>query len=189
MKADPELDFIPVLLLTANATLESRVEGLGTGADDYLTKPFSMPELTARVDNLIESRSRLRQRLPGHTPLVVGPIDVQSSDEAFLEKLGGVIEERMDDPEFGVDELARAMSESRSNLYRRLAKLDVPSAAELIRSLRLQRAGQLLSARAGTVGEIAYGTGFRSVSHFSRCFKQEYGTSPSRYREQHPPVS
>jgi len=187
MKADPELDFIPVLLLTANASLESRVEGLGTGADDYLTKPFSMPELTARVDNLIESRSRLRQRLPGHTPLVVGPIGVQSSDEAFLEKLSRVIEERMDDPDFGVDELARAMSESRSNLYRRLAKLDVPSSAELIRSLRLQRAGQLLTARAGTVGEIAYGTGFRSVSHFSRCFKQEYGTSPSLYREQHPP--
>jgi transcriptional regulator GlxA family with amidase domain len=114
---------------------------------------------------------------------------VQSSDEAFLEKLSRTIEERMDDPAFGVDELARAMSESRSNLYRRLAKLDVPWAAELIRSLRLQRAGQLLAARAGTVGEIAYGTGFRSVSHFSRCFKQEFGTSPSRYREQHPPGS
>lgn len=189
MKADPELDFIPVLLLTANASLESRVEGLGTGADDYLIKPFSMPELTARVDNLIESRRRLRQRLPVHAPLAVGPIEVQSSDEAFLEKLSRVIEERMDDPDFGVDELARAMSESRSNLYRRLAKLDVPSASELIRSLRLQRAGQLLAARAGTVGEIAYGTGFRSVSHFSRCFKQEYGTSPSRYREQLPPGS
>jgi signal transduction histidine kinase/DNA-binding NarL/FixJ family response regulator len=189
MKADPELDFIPVLLLTANASLESRVEGLGTGADDYLTKPFSMPELTARVENLIESRRRLRQRLRVHTPLAVGPIEAQSSDEAFLEKLSRVIEERMDDPDFGVDELARSMSESRSNLYRRLGKLGVPSAAELIRSLRLQRAGQLLSARAGTVGEVAYGTGFRSVSHFSRCFKQEYGTSPSRYRDQQPAES
>ncbi len=189
MKADPELDFIPILLLTAKASPESRVEGLGTGADDYLTKPFNMQELTVRVDNLIESRRRLRQRIPPHRPLTVGPIDVQSSDEAFLEKLTRVTEERMDDPEFGVDELARAMSESRSNLYRRLSKIGAPSAAELIRSLRLQRASQLLSAQAGTVGEIAYGVGFRSVSHFSRCFKDEFGTTASQYREQQAPGS
>lgn len=189
MKADPELDFIPVLLLTAKASPESRVEGLGTGADDYLTKPFNMQELTARVDNLIESRRRLRQRIPKHRSLTVTPIDVQASDEVFMEKLTRAIGERMDDPEFGVDELARAMSESRSNLYRRLSKLGAPSAAELIRSLRLQRAGQLLSAQAGTVGEIAYGVGFRSVAHFSRSFKDEYGATPSQFRQQQTPGS
>ena len=189
MKADPELDFIPVLLLTARASPESRVEGLGTGADDYLTKPFNMQELNIRVDNLIESRRRLRQRFSKRRPVTVAPIDVQSSDEAFLEKLTRVAEERMDDPEFGVGELARAMSESRSNLYRRLSKLGAPSAAELIRSLRLQRAGQLLSAQAGTIGEVAYGVGFRSVSHFSRSFKVEYGVTPSQFREQQTPGS
>jgi signal transduction histidine kinase/ligand-binding sensor domain-containing protein/DNA-binding response OmpR family regulator len=183
LKRDSETDFIPVILLTARAADGDRPEGLERGADDYLVKPFSMPELLVRVRNLIESRKRLRARVlaaaPGESPFRPATVDVPSSDDAFLELVRSTIEQRLADPSLSVETLAVAVGQSRSNLYRRLQELSGESPAEVIRSMRLERASQLLAARAGTVGEIAYGVGFESLSHFSRAFRAKYGVSPS----------
>jgi signal transduction histidine kinase/ligand-binding sensor domain-containing protein/DNA-binding response OmpR family regulator len=183
VKADPELEFIPVILLTAKASAESKVTGLEAGADDYLTKPFSVAELRARVDNLIRSRHRLRDRLSERKAIHARPVTAASSDDVFLERLRDAIEAELSNPELTMERLAQMVGQSRSNLYRRVRDILQESPADVIRTMRLERAGQLLEQQAGTVSEIAYGVGFQSVSHFCRCFRQTYGVTPSQHRQ------
>ena len=186
LKADPETDFIPVVLLTARADQSDKLEGLDLQADDYLTKPFDPAELLARVHNLIESRRRLRVRFaqgePG--PLVAlhpTTVDVSSADAVFLERVRSKVEAGLADDTLSVDMLAEAIGISRSQLHRRLKSLIGKAPSDVIREMRLERAAQLLAARAGTVSEVAYAVGFRSVAHFSTAFLQQYGCRPSAY--------
>jgi signal transduction histidine kinase/DNA-binding NarL/FixJ family response regulator len=180
IKADSELDFVPVVLLTAKASQDSRIQGLSVGADDYLTKPFSMRELRARIENLIGQRQRLRDRMRKAKIVSTGtPADATSVDERFLANVRRVILERLADEDFGVEALAEALGQSRAHLYRRLGELQDRSPAELIRLMRLDRGAELLRARAGTVSEVAYAVGFKSVSHFSRAFRRRYDVTPS----------
>jgi signal transduction histidine kinase/DNA-binding response OmpR family regulator len=181
VKSDPELEFVPLILLTARADQEHKIEGLSGGADDYLTKPFDAIELVARVGNLIASRQRLRERFQQRTELRPGPVDLPSRDETFLESVRAVLEAHVADSDFSVDALATAVSQSRSQLYRRLQELTDQSPSEMIQQFRLERGADLLIAKAGTVSEIAYGVGFKSVSHFCRRFRVRYGMSPSAY--------
>jgi DNA-binding response OmpR family regulator len=183
VKADPELEFIPVILLTAKASGESKVTGLEAGADDYLTKPFSVAELRARVENLIRARHRLRDRISEPRAIHARPVTAASSDDVFLERLRDAIEAELSNPELTMELLARLVGQSRSNLYRRVRDTLQQSPADVIRTMRLERAAQLLEQQAGTVSEIAYGVGFQSVSHFCRCFRQTYGVTPSQHRE------
>jgi CheY-like chemotaxis protein/nitrogen-specific signal transduction histidine kinase len=181
LKSDPELDFVPLILLTARADSGQKLEGLSEGADDYLTKPFDMDELVVRVENLIRSRHRLRQRFQQRVQLKPRSVDVLSRDELFVERVREVLEANLADSDFSVDALADAVSQSRSQLYRRLQEAIGQSPSELIQGFRLARGADLLAARAGTVSEIAYGVGFKSVSHFCRRFRTRYGVSPSAY--------
>ena len=118
VKSDPELEFVPLILLTARADQDQKLEGLSEGADDYLTKPFDAGELVARVGNLIASRQRLRERFQQRAELRPAPIDVPSRDEAFLESARAVLEAHLADSDFSVDAMADAVSQSRSQLYR-----------------------------------------------------------------------
>ncbi len=185
VKADPVLDCIPFILLTARAEGEDKLEGLGTGADDYVTKPFDVRELRLRVDNQIAARLRLRQRLadersPLHVVVPSEP-DVISADEALLEQARAIVEAHIDDEAFSVEALASELGLSRSQMHRRLKDLTGQPAGAFLRGLRLGRAAQLLEANAGTVSEVAYAVGFRSLSHFSKCFRQQYGVLPSAF--------
>ena len=182
LKGDPDTAFVPVILLTARATSEDKIEGLEGGADDYLTKPFDTKELNARVDNLITSRRRLLSLANKAKPsLHANDIDVSSVDEAFLEKVHACIEAHIGDESFSVEVLADEMGLDRSSLYRRIRAILDQSPNDVIWTLRLERAAQLLEARAGTISEIAYSVGFKSVAHFSRRFQKKYGVSPSKY--------
>jgi CheY-like chemotaxis protein len=181
VKSDPELDFVPLILLTARADREQKLEGLSEGADDYLTKPFDVGELVARVGNLIASRQRLRDRFQRRAEIHPIPVEGTSRDEALLERVRQVLEAHLSDADFNVDALARAISQSRSQLYRRLHDVLGQSPSEVIQQFRLERSADLLTAKAGTVSEIAYGVGFKSVSHFCRRFRARYGSSPSAY--------
>jgi CheY-like chemotaxis protein len=182
LREDPELDFVPVVLLTAKASAESRIQGLRNGVDDYLVKPFDPRELKARVDNLIASRRRLKERLDGipPRPLRATEVAVVPADEAFL-----AVEERLGDPDLSVEGLAEALRCDRSYLLRKLRALTGETPSGLIRSLRLQRAEQLLRAGAGTVSEIAATVGFKSVAHFSNAFQERYGERPSAFAARH----
>jgi len=191
LKDNPETDFIPIVLLTARASTDDRVAGFVGGADDYLAKPFEMRELEARVENLIASRRRLRERFvrepfAGERPAAASTPQqsaLSSSDQVFVDRLYATIAAQMAEPEFGVAELARQLYVDRSHLFRRTRELIGESPSDLIRRLRLDRAAQLLVDGAGSVAEVAYAVGFQSVSHFSQCFREVHGASPSGYRD------
>ncbi len=187
LREDPELEFIPVVLLTARASSESRVQGLREGVDDYLVKPFDPRELKARVDNLIASRKRLLSRFETRPPqpLRVSEVSVTSADESFLARVQSAVEERLGDSDLTVESLAEALACDRSYLLRKLRSLTGETPSGLIRSLRLQRAEQLLRAGAGTVSEIAYSVGFKSIAHFSNAFHERYGERPSAFAARH----
>jgi signal transduction histidine kinase/CheY-like chemotaxis protein/AraC-like DNA-binding protein/streptogramin lyase len=188
LRSDPETDFLPVILLTARAEAEDRLSGLGLGADDYVVKPFDARELVARVDNVIVQRRRLLTRIGGEEaagPLRdlvrPSPATVEPADLLFIESVRTIIESRMADEDFAIEELVDASGQSRSNLYRRLQDLTGASPGELIRQMRLERAADLLRLRSGTVSEVAYAVGFRSVSHFSSSFRKHFGRTPTAF--------
>jgi signal transduction histidine kinase/ligand-binding sensor domain-containing protein/DNA-binding response OmpR family regulator len=183
LKEDPDTDFIPVILLTARAATEDRMAGLREAADAYLTKPFQMEELTTQIDNLIALRRRLRERFAAKVVRMhPAPVEVASSDTKFLDQVRSVIEIRLVDEDFGIEELARLVAHSRGHLHRRLKEIADESPSDLLRRMRLERAAQLLESGAGSVSEIAYGVGFKSVAHFSNRFQDHFGVRPSAYR-------
>ena len=187
IKSDPELEFLPVILLTAKVSAESRLEGLAESADDFVAKPFDIRELRARVDNLIRLRQRLRQHLLGiAVPQSVPELssvaaDAEPTQELFLTRVLEVIDEQLADEDFNVETLARHLALSRSALYQRMEGLGQPPAG-LILERRLRRGAELLRRDAGSVGEVAFGVGFKSVSHFTQRFRERFGKTPTAYR-------
>lgn len=192
LKADPETDFIPVILLTAKAAPEDRLEGLSEHADDYLTKPLDMAELKARIKNLITIRQRLRDRFSQEESvrmqdrsLLVAfsprEPDAVSAETVFLERVREVVEAYIGDDTFSVERLAAAVGMSRVHLHRQLGSIAGRTPSEIIRTMRLERAAQLLKVQAGTVSEVAYGVGYKSVSHFSTSFRRQYDVTPTEY--------
>ncbi|MEM0964469.1 MAG: helix-turn-helix domain-containing protein, partial [Bacteroidota bacterium] len=177
LRSDPATDFVPVVLLTARAGEEDKVGGLAASADDYLTKPFSARELRARVDNLIASRQRLRDRF-GESQ------SAAPSDDPFLADAETAVIAALGDDTFGPDALAAALGQSRRTLSRRMSERAETTPSLFIRGVRLAHAARLLQDGTGTVTEVAYGVGFKSVSHFSRAFTERYGVAPSAYRRE-----
>lgn len=190
LKEDTETEFIPVVLLTARADVEGRIKGLGEHADDYLTKPFDVRELRARIDNLVASRRRLHERFhsagtrpssAGLGELQLAPVRVDTSATIILRRVRESVEAHLSDEEFSVERLAAVLGVSRGHLHRQLKELLGQTPSATIRIMRLERAAQLLAARSGTVSEVAYAVGFRSLAHFSNAFDAHYGCRPSLY--------
>lgn len=194
LKTEEATSHIPVVLLTAKATVESRLEGLETGADDYLTKPFQPQELLARARNLVASRQKLREKFSQEVrqvqvreiKLEAAEVRVQSVDERFIQKALRVVEDKLADDTFDVEEFASAMALSRVQLYRKLKALTDQTPTDFIRTLRLRRAAQLLDQQAGNVAEVAYSVGFQNLSYFAKTFKELHGVAPSEWRK--PPL-
>lgn len=184
LKTDITTSHIPVIMLTAKAGLENKLEGLETGADEYLTKPFNARELQLRAKNLIESRQQLRERFANNISLEPKEITVTSLDEQFLTGLMQLLEERYADSNFGVPQMQREMAFSKTQLHTKVKALTTHPPGELLRNFRLKRAAQLLSQGAGNISQIAYDTGFNSLSYFTRCFKAYFKKSPTEYLEQ-----
>jgi signal transduction histidine kinase/DNA-binding response OmpR family regulator/streptogramin lyase len=183
LKLDERTSHIPIILLTAKAASENKIEGLETGADDYLFKPFEPKELLARVKNLIDLRRRLRERFTAPVPLKPGEIAINSIDDVFLRKVAAIVEERMGDENLSVGQLSQEVGMSRSQLHRKLTALTNQSPSDFIRYMRLHRAMALLQGNAGTVAEIAYTVGFGDPSHFSRKFHEVFGITPGDVRK------
>ena len=176
IKDDPELAFVPVLMLTSRAAPEDTVRGLEAGADDYLAKPFDNAELAARVAGLIASRRRLKVHLE-HAES--GAAEV--SESPFMAQLNGVVKEHLADPRFSIRDWADLLHMDRTTLFRRLKNETGQSPEEYLRERRLQAAARLLTERAGNVAEVAEAVGFASVSHFSRRFRERFDTTPAAY--------
>ena len=181
LKTDERTSHIPVIMLTAKANVESKIEGLETGADDYITKPFNIKELIARVKNLIGQRKKLRERFSREVRLEPKDIAITSTDEKFLNRAIGIIEDHMGDFEFDAVTFQEDMAMSSSQLFRKLRALVDQSATEFIRTIRLKRAARLLEQGYGNVAEVTFEVGFNNLSYFAKCFKKLYGVSPSEY--------
>ncbi len=179
IRAEEATSHIPIILLTAKAERDDKLQGLETGAEDYLTKPFDAEELRLKVNNLVEQRKRWRARFSNVVTFKPKEMAVTSVDEIFLNRVASVIEENMDEELFGVPELAQAVGLSRSQLHRKLKALSDKSPSQIIREMRLQRAKELLEKDAGNASEVAFMVGFNSLAYFSKCFKDAYGYSPS----------
>ena len=188
LKQDPKTSHIPIILLTAKADMDSKLEGLKYGADAYLTKPFNKGELFVRIKSLLEQRKRLHN----HYQKLYGIEDVNTTSETtitlpspeneFIQKVRSTILALLDDATFGVDSLCQIMAMSNSQLYRKLKAHTGLSAHDLIQSIRLSHAKALLKETSHTISEIAYQCGFNDPEYFSRVFKKEFGSSPSEYR-------
>ena len=181
IKSDPTLDHIPVVLLTARATQEDRMDGLELGADDYIYKPFSAAELRTRAENLIEIRHLLRERYQDRVLLEPSAVNVSSAEAEFVAQVTAIVDQHISNSNFGVDWLADEVELSTRQLQRKLRKMTRLSAAGLIRLMRMKRAAQLLDSGVGPVKNIADAVGYRDADYFSRVFRQLYGVPPSQY--------
>ena len=188
IRSEPEINFLPVILLTARAEAEDKLSGLHIGANDYITKPFDIREVLARLKNIFDQQKRLVHQFKKNPPangskIHHDTVSAESSDQQFLNAVKAVIQEELSDENFSVKELSEKVNQSRSNLHRRLTKLTGETPSALIRRIRLELGAQLLAQNAGTVSEIAYSTGFKNVAHFSRVFKEHYSQTPTEFAQ------
>ena len=182
LKSNEKTSHIPVVMLTAKATLEDRLEGFDLGADEYLVKPFNASEIKARVRNLIKIREKLRELFRQEViELKPTEVKVNSMDKVFIQKAKMVIDKHISKSEFDVVQFAEEMNMAPVQLRRKLKALTNQTAIEFVRHYRLQRAADLLTQKAGTVSDIAFGVGFENLSYFARVFQEKYGVLPSDY--------
>ena len=181
LREDEKTSHIPIILLTAKSDKESKLEGLGIGADDYLTKPFDSQELLARIKNLIETRRLLQEKFGSGSVIVHKKEKEKLSvlDQQFLDRVMSVIDQHISEEEFSIEEFGRDVGMSRSQMHRKLKALTGKSASLYLRTVRLAKAKQLIEERKASISEISYQVGFSSPAYFSRCFKEEFGYTPS----------
>jgi signal transduction histidine kinase/DNA-binding response OmpR family regulator len=180
-KTDEITSHIPVILLTAKTEDQDKLVGLELGADAYINKPFSSRLLKANVANLLETRRKLQEHFAQEVILNPSEISISSADELFLQRLKSVMDTHITDASFSTDRFSEEMAMSRMQLHRKLKALSGQSTSEFLRTQRLNLAAKLLKQEKNTVSEVAYATGFNDPSYFGKCFKQEFGVSPSEY--------
>ncbi len=182
IKRNINTSHIPIILLTARTAMEYKIEGIETGADDYITKPFSTKLLKARVKNLLLNRALIQQRFKQNPLAEVQQITSNSLDQELLKKAREIINEHIDDTEFSVNNFAQEVGLGRTRLYEKIKGVTGQTPNEFILSIRLKKAAELLIKNTElNVSEIAYSTGFSTPRYFSRCFKEYFGISPSKY--------
>ena len=213
LRADMTTSHIPIILLTAKTTIESKLEGLEYGADDYITKPFSATYLQARVENLLIQRKKLQNfyrdslthvmvsEVPGVQEEVLSGHEVTGSesesgvaeesvmpemspnDRKFMDKLVELMEQNMDNGELVVDDLVRELAVSRSVFFKKLKTLTGLAPIEFIKEMRIKRAAQLIETGEFNMTQISYMVGINDPRYFSKCFKAQVGMTPTEYRE------
>ena len=190
VKKDDISCHIPVILLTARALEKHQIEGYESGADAYITKPFSPELLLARISNLLQSRHQLKDLWgmkpaaePVEAPATVAAPAPTPIEDAFISRFKKIVEERLSDSNLSVEDLAADMGLSRVQLYRKVKALTGNTPVDLLRKARLAQAQKLLQESTLSVSEIAYKVGFASPSYFTKCYKDEFGTVPGEARK------
>ncbi|MCB0642033.1 MAG: response regulator, partial [Phaeodactylibacter sp.] len=188
LKTNLATSHIPVLLLTARTTLNDRLEGLETGADDYISKPFHPNEIRLKVHNRVAQRRRMRAHFGESRDFAPKEITVTSADEAFLHQLIALVEANIDNPEFKIEQFAQELAVSRALLFTKIKALTNFTPKNFLKSFRLKRAAQLLKSGKLNISDVAYQVGFKEPKYFSRVFQKEYGCNPSAYMDMHPNI-
>lgn len=190
VKQDIKLSHIPVIFLTAKDTIEDRVEGYKVGADSYIPKPFTSEILRARISNLLESRKKLAQQFVNSVHVNNSPAEQNQNifsevDNEFIKKVTNYIEDNLSSEDLDIGAIAENMNMSPSTLYRKLKALLGISAVAFIRKVKMRKAAEMLSSGNFNVSETAWNVGINSMIYFRQCFKDEYGISPSEFKNKH----
>ncbi|HEX5169708.1 MAG TPA: ATP-binding protein, partial [Cyclobacteriaceae bacterium] len=181
IRNDARTSHIPLILLTARAAEDQVKEGFESGADDYVTKPFSFEILQSRIKNLLIRRTQFQKSIVNKLDIKTSEVKVSSLDEKLIEKAVKFVEEKISDPDFSVEDLSHELGMSRVHLYKKLISLTGKSPIEFIRTIRLQHAAQLLEKSQLTVAEVAYKVGFNNPKYFAKYFKEQFNILPSLY--------
>ena len=184
LKTDAETCHIPVIILTAQSDLEHRIEGLETGADSYIPKPFNVKHLNVRIEKLIALRQTLKERFSKSLNMEAQEVTLTSTDERLLQHAIDYIRENLEDPELSVENMSKALGMSRTHLHRKLKALTNQSPIEFIKVIRMKQAAYLLSTGKLSVSEVGYKVGYNTPSYFSSSFNAHFGMSPTAYMEQ-----
>lgn len=187
LKNTPSTSHIPIILLTAKAAFESKIQGLSIGADIYLTKPFRSEELNAHLQNLLNARNRWQayfKHEPSKNILESAAKVLSTRENEFIKRLTEVIDENLDNEAMDAEAYARAMFISRSQLHRKLTALTGMALSEFVRNYRLDRAREILDSREISIADLAWHTGFPDTKYFSTSFKERFGVAPSEYRKE-----
>lgn len=181
IKSNIEYNHIPVILLTAKTDNESKAEGIKTGADAYIEKPFSLKLLQIQIDNLLKSRISLKKKFSEMPFTPLNSVAGNKADKEFLDKMNKLIEKNISNPDFSVDILAEELLISRSGLFAKMKSLTGMTPNELIQLIRLKKAAELLSENELRINEICYKVGFNNPSYFSKCFQKQFGVLPKDF--------
>lgn len=185
LKHNEKTSHIPIILLTAKSGQENKIEGLETGADEYLTKPFDLKELQIRVKNLIAIRKKLQDKFAKLETYPQGNENKKISriDKEFMKRVITVIEKHLSDEDFSTEQFGEELGMSRMQVHRKLKALTGKSAIQFIKSFKLDKARKMIQGKNGNISEIAYSLGFGSPAYFTKCFKEEFGYPPSEISE------
>ena len=183
IKHNIDVSHIPIILLTASASMENEERGYKEGADAYMTKPFKWEILTARIHNLLAQRRQQQNEFKQNAEAEAKDVTISPADEDFLNKALRFVEKNMDNSEYSVDELSDDMAMSRATLFRKMRSVIGMSPTDFIRNTRLKRAAQLITEGRLSVTEIAYSVGYSSPGHFTKSFKKEFGVLPTQYHK------
>lgn len=181
IKTDFEHSHIPVILLTAKNTLQSKIEGLELGADAYIEKPFSPEFLQVQIANLLSNRNKIKEYFASSPLVHIKSIAYSKADELFLEQVNDCIIKNLEDTELDVEKLARFLNMSKPTLYRKIKSLSDLSPNELINITRLKKAAELLAEGKYKIYEVADMVGYASQTHFGRSFHKQFNMTPSEY--------
>jgi YesN/AraC family two-component response regulator len=185
IKTNINISDIPVIMLTSMADVGNRLEGLERGADAFLAKPFNMEELHMNIENLLQSRQRLKGKYTGaqmQADKVEQP-EVKGNDELLMERIMKAINKNISDSDFNVDMLTQEVGISRAQLHRKMKEMTGISTSEFLRNIRLEQAARLLREQKINVTQVAYTVGFSNLAHFSTIFRKHFGVAPSEYAE------
>ena len=182
IKTDQKTCHIPVILLTARTTDEDKISGYGSGSDAYVEKPFNLEVLEAQVKQMIKNREIMQRNFREWVHKNKNPENLPSEDQVFLKKVNSIIEENIDSGDMGVQVLAEAVSLSTTQIYRKIKAVTGKTPVEYIRMYKFSRAQKLLAETDYSIKQIAYMSGFNDPSYFGKCFKNEFGISPQKYR-------
>ncbi|RHE89214.1 hybrid sensor histidine kinase/response regulator transcription factor [Bacteroides intestinalis] len=183
VKQNPQTGHIPIIMLTAKHSAEDRIESYRMGADSYITKPFDMKVLQARIDNLLQVCKQRREAFQADTEMSLQGIDYPTPDKEFLQQAIHCVEQHVQDSDFDIVQMASELCMSRSTLSRKLKVLTGLTPLDFVRNIKLKHACTLLKTRMG-VAEVAYSIGLSSPKYFSKCFKEAFGLTPSDYQAQ-----
>lgn len=181
IKSDERVSHIPVILLTASNTEEQRIEGLKTGAEDYITKPFNFEVLVARINNLLSQREKFQKTFRKAFDVKASELQITPLDVKFMEKAVKIVEANIASSSFSIQDLGMELGISRAYVFKKILALSGKTPLEFIRTIRLQHAAQLLEKSQLSVREVAYKVGFNTPKYFTKYFKEQYGVLPSDY--------